>query len=142
MKNIKIEAALRAIAKRNGGRLVPEQVVESARPKSSPLHGRFTWDDGEAADKWRIHQARMLINVCVEVLGDGLSKSPVFVSLSVDRGSGTGYRLTTTVMGDSEMRAQLLKDALSDLNTFQKKYQDLKELAEVFSALRKVRAAA
>lgn len=142
MKNAKIESALREIAAKHEGRLIPEHVVDAARPKSSPLHNRFTWDDGEAAEKWRVHQARMLINVCVEVLGDGLAKSPVFVSLSVDRPEGRGYRLMTSVMSDTESRDQLLKDALTDLATFQKKYRSLKELAEVFSAVRKVKKAA
>jgi len=43
------------------GNLDPATVVDAATPATSPLHDYFTWDDGEAADKWRIDEARQLI---------------------------------------------------------------------------------
>jgi hypothetical protein len=44
-----------------GGRLTPNAVVEDARDKDSPLHSVFEWDDAVAADRFRIEQARNLI---------------------------------------------------------------------------------
>lgn len=41
----------------NGG-LDPRAVVDDARRPESPLHPLFDWDDSEAAEKWRLHQAR------------------------------------------------------------------------------------
>lgn len=138
MKNNAIEKALKVLAAKHDGQLKPEHVVEAARPVESVLHDRFEWNDGDAAEKWRLHQARTLINVCVEVLGDGLPKTPVFVSLSIDRQNKRGYRLMTTVMSDVEARDQLLADALAELDSFQRKYSELKELSVVFEAARKV----
>jgi hypothetical protein len=47
-------------------RLTPEQVVEDARPKDSPTHRYFEWDDAIAAGKYRLSQAgHLLRNVCV-----------------------------------------------------------------------------
>lgn len=43
------------------GRLTPEQIVNEARAKDSPIHHFFTWDDSEAAEKWRIEEARELL---------------------------------------------------------------------------------
>jgi len=43
------------------GRLYPADVVNAARPKSSPLHRYFDWDDRSAAEKYRLDQARALI---------------------------------------------------------------------------------
>lgn len=43
------------------GKIQPKNVVERARPKRSPLHGAFDWDDKRAAEKFRIEQARDLI---------------------------------------------------------------------------------
>jgi hypothetical protein len=43
------------------GKLSPLDVVEAARAKDSPIHGCFDWDDTEAANKWRLEQARELI---------------------------------------------------------------------------------
>ncbi len=43
------------------GKLTPEQVIEAAADESSALHGCFTWDDSEAAAKYRLDEARELI---------------------------------------------------------------------------------
>jgi hypothetical protein len=43
------------------GTLTPANVVEAARPREHPLHSRFTWDDTEAAEKYRLFEAANLI---------------------------------------------------------------------------------
>jgi hypothetical protein len=49
------------------GKLTAEIVVEEARAKDSPLHEYFDWNNKEAGEKWRLHQARLLIvNVKIE----------------------------------------------------------------------------
>ena len=140
MKKNKVITELKRIARENGGLLQPEVVVEEARPKSSPLHSRFTWDDAEAAHAYRIWQARQLIRVSVEVLAGTKTEMDVFVSLSPDRQRDSGgYRIMTDVLSNQEMRAIMLKDALAELELFHEKYQKLKELSAVFAAIKKVR---
>lgn len=139
-KSNKVILELKRIASENGGLLQPEIVVNEARSKTSPLHSRFTWDDGEAAHQYRIWQARQLIRVSVEVLAGTKETMDVFVSLSPDRERESGgYRVMTEVMSDSQLRAILLKDALEELEIFRDKYKKLKELAEVFSAMKRIR---
>lgn len=43
------------------GRLTPDLVVDAARDPEHPLHARFEWDDGKAAQAHRIATARRLI---------------------------------------------------------------------------------
>ena len=43
------------------GRITAHAVLDAARPASSPIHDCFDWDDSEAAEKWRLEQARELI---------------------------------------------------------------------------------
>ena len=43
------------------GRITPEDVVTEAEDVNSPLHHLFEWDDGEAAHRYRLDQARHLI---------------------------------------------------------------------------------
>ena len=43
------------------GILLPEDVIEAAKPKTSPLHNLFDWDNKSAAHKYRVEQARALI---------------------------------------------------------------------------------
>ena len=132
---------LKRLANEHAGLLQPELVVVSARPKSSPLHSSFNWNDGKAAHLYRIWQARQLIRVSVEVLIGTEEKMDVFVSLSSDRErDGGGYRITTSVLSDEEMRDEMLADALADLECFREKYRRLKELAGIFLALKKIKS--
>lgn len=128
---------LKQIAAENDGLLLPEQVVRAARPKTSPLHSRFEWNEGRAAHAYRIWQARQLIRVVVEHIPQSREPTEVFVSLTTDRKDG-GYRIQTEVLSDRQMRTQLLADALAELELFREKYRKIRELASVFAAIRTV----
>jgi spore germination protein YaaH len=138
-----IVKTLQQIAKRNGGYLRPRDVVDAARDEKSPLHNQFEWDDSIASEKYRQWQARALIRVQVEFesVGDGEEIAfRVFTSLVSDRLPAGGYRVTTNVMANPELRDELLADALAEMRRFQAKYRHLKELAEVFAAMEGVEA--
>lgn len=140
--NPEVISTLVAIAEKNHGVLTPEAVVDHAKRDDSPLHGRFTWDDSEAAHQYRLWQARQLIRVTIKYLPNGSETIParIFVSLTTDRtNDGGGYRHIVDVMSDKDMKAQLLRDALDELVRFETKYAALKELADVFQAARKAR---
>lgn len=140
MKKSKIVAELHRIAEKNDGALMPELVVDCARKPSSPLHSCFTWDNSEAAHQYRLWQARQLIRVSVQIVpGTENTTERIWVSLTPDRGNDGGYRSLISVMSDKQLRAQLLQDALDDMRVFEDKYRRLKELASVFSAMKKVR---
>jgi len=139
MKN-KVIAELKRIAAENNGLLQPEVVVAEAKPETSPLHSRFEWDNTVAGQNYRIWQARQLIRVVVEVVAGTDRTTNVFVSLTSDREKESGgYRILTHVLSDNEMRHQLLADALSDLELFREKYKELRELAVIFSAIKKIK---
>lgn len=93
------------------GLLMPERVIDAARDATSPMHAHFIWDNDEAAHKYRMHQARTLIN-SVEITIN--QQAPVtvnaFVSLPSDRVHGGGYRTVETVLNNDFMRAQLVED--------------------------------
>ncbi len=134
-----IRRELERIAKANGGILQPSMVVDAARPASSPLHSRFEWDDNEAADKYRIWQARQLISIAVDVIDGSDIEERLWVSLKSDRDNVGGYRSMIAVLSNADSRAQLLQDALEDMRVFESKYRHLQELAEVFESIRHVR---
>jgi hypothetical protein len=143
VKSSAIVTELKRLTMAHGGTLRPGTVVEAARDPQSPLHSAFDWEDSSAAAKYRLWQARQLINVVVtyEKVGDGNEVAHrVFVSLTPDRYSedAVGYRLLTGVMGDEAQRRQLLADAKEDMRRFQAKYKTLTELAAVFAAMESV----
>ena len=142
ISNPQVIEALTRIAADNAGILRPETVVESARDEDSPLHDHFEWDDAEAAAAYRVRQARDMIRICVsyiDVSPDEKMPVRVFVSLTPDREEdGRGYRVTAQVMSDTDLRRQLLADAKREMLSFKAKYQQLTELAEVFTAITKI----
>lgn len=139
IKDPKVADAIRSVAE--DGIIAPEKVVLAAKPKNSPLHDFFDWDDGDAAFQWRLHQARNLIRVVVEVeeLPDKTFRDVrVFVSLSSDRNKDGGYRIMAEVLTDEERIKEMLEDVLRELMGFRNKYKMLKELASVFKAIDKL----
>lgn len=48
--------------------LNPKNVLKRAKSKKSILHKYFEWDDSVASEKWRIQQARGIVNHVIEVV--------------------------------------------------------------------------
>lgn len=127
-------------SKNERGVLEPEEVVKFAKNPKTALHGRFTWDDGQAAYQYRLWQARQVIRCHVTILEQADGK-PVrtYVSLMNDRKQqGGGYRPLVNVLSDDDQRAALLQEALAELAVFEEKYKVLSELAPVFAAVERV----
>ena len=119
------------------GYITPEMLVLKSKAKSSPLHDCFTWDDKEAGKKQRVNEARYLlrmVTVEIETDEDEFTVTRAFVSVS----ESTEYQTIATVMGDEDMRSQLLQQALQELRSFKQKYAQLRELATVFAAIDKI----
>lgn len=58
------------------GELTPRDVVDDARNPNSPLHSYFEWDDGAAAEAYRLKQARGLIKAVVAIYRDDAGTRP------------------------------------------------------------------
>lgn len=128
---------LEQVAQAHDMMLKPEDVIEFARDPKTALHSRFDWNNTNAAQQWRLFQARQLIRVSIRHIG-GAIQTPIraFVSLKSDRyQDGGGYRSMVTVLNDAERRAEMLRDALADLIAIRRKYNQLQELSQVFAAV-------
>lgn len=133
--------ALLEIAKRDGGVITPAAVIRAARNPKSVLHRAFTWDDTEAANKWRIHEAQHLIRTCYIVSGKGKNRTETyaFVGLSTDRDGGESannpYRLAHDVAQSEDLLAVAEKDALEQLKAVKRRYDHLHRLDKVWEAI-------
>lgn len=113
-------------------RLVPEMVVKDATDPHSPLHHFFDWDESEAAQKWRVHQARLLISrVKVEVITD--DQPPVRVrgfiaTEDVSGEHGGGYVSIDDIEKQSRDAAAVLASIQRDINRLRRKYKGFEEL--------------
>jgi hypothetical protein len=121
---------------RKHGECSPRMLVDAARPERSPLHSLFEWDDTEAADRWRAHQARQVIN-SIRVVVDGQAEPiPAFVHVRRVTPDGTreGYMSTARALA-GPTREGVVRDALAQLNGLRRRYQQLSELALLWAAL-------
>ena len=128
------------IKDQNNGFIDPVVVVDFARNENTALHNRFEWDDTEAAEKYRVWQARMIIRMELVVLPETGKKDKLvrsFVSLVSDRKAeqDKGYRFMVDVLSDTDLRGRLLEEARKDMLIFRRKYSQLTELAKVFVAM-------
>lgn len=109
------------------------QILDKARDEKTELHKCFDWNDAEAAEKWRMQQARHIVcNLVIKEKTDA-PKPEVRVFFKTDNKSG--YKPTVLIMQDKDEYQKLLARALAELNSFRAKYKSLTELDGVFDAI-------
>jgi hypothetical protein len=99
----------------NQGKLTPQQVIEAARNEKSALHQCFTWDDGEAAERWRMEEAREIIrSVRIEITIENKTvRSIGYVRDPECKPNESGYVSLMRVKKRSE--ADVLRDELESI---------------------------
>jgi len=117
------------------GRLTAQNLVDVSRPEDAPLHTEFEWDDQEAAEKYRLTQARGIIRNLQIVTPESERPEKVFCHLEVRKAEYTTIRKALLV---ADTREILLRNARREMEAFQAKYKGLTELAEVFEAMSRV----
>jgi hypothetical protein len=73
-KGINPTDAVRELARieKTYGALTAENVLEASKPKKAAFNSLFIWDDSEAARRYRLDQARWILNnVQVVIISDG-----------------------------------------------------------------------
>ena len=130
-------AELERIRQANGGLVSPEKIVEAATAPDSPIHGAFEWDDAKAAIGYRKVQARQLVQ-CFDLVFEDGSTGPAMVSVKID--NQRGYMPTMEAKVRHDLRAQMLKDALTQLIAVQNRFRTLGELDEMYAVIRETAA--
>ncbi len=90
------------------GQLTARRVLDDARHVRSPLHALFNWDVKHAAERWWLHQARLVIGaVSIQVTHhETVIKAPFYV---VDTSvKGDGYRSVVALKTDTESARESL----------------------------------
>jgi len=138
----KVGKKLEETREQNGGVLTPSVVVKAAKPKKSPLHDCFEWDDSKAAQQYREDQARYVLRhiaVVYDIDSTGNQKTVrAFVNIMDDE--NRVYQNILVAMQNVDMRQQILNRALRELGQFRERYHELEELAQVHAAIDAVAA--
>lgn len=124
------------------GEVKPQHVVEEAKPAEAPLHPCFEWRNKVAAEAYRLHQARNIINV-VSVVPDnpggtpGKCETQAYVNVFVgDPGEKTrSYQPIETVLADPDMREQMLARCREKLGRIKNEFQILSEYSRVWQSI-------
>lgn len=125
----------------------------AAEDPSSPLHTHFTWDDSEAARKYRLAQAGALIRRVkltvvkpyaeIKTVKATVTRAPehevgtvnVYQSLPSMRHPEGGYEDVATILSTPGKRDELLRQVLGDLKALRRKYSLLMELKDIWAAV-------
>lgn len=129
---------------RENGKVTAENLINSARPQDSIMHDCFEWNDTEAAEKYRLLEAKNVINQLVKVVVEKDSEQSrgqrAYVNINPQRGFGSkgDYISIERAMSEEETRKIVLKRALEELIAYKRKYQEFSELSKVFSTIGEV----
>lgn len=132
------------IASENGGVATPKAIVTESRPKDAVLHGEFEWRDKVAAEKFREHQARNIVNVLhIEAEDDNgkLHRAPAFVNVvvgPVDDPQSRGYEGIAAVLSDEDKRRRMVDSCLRKLMRVRDEYRHLNEFVILWDQLDKM----
>lgn len=136
---------LEKIQKRHKGKLSTKAVLFEARNPKSKIHPYFNWKDGEAAEKWRLHQARLLINhVEVVYIHQEIEELyPQYINIlntnEDEKEEPERAYVDHITVGNSEfLRQQALTDALKQLIHWKEKYKWLNELNTIVQEIIKL----
>jgi len=119
--------------------LSPKTLLNASREEGSLLHNDFEWNDGIAAEKFRLGQARFIIQnvVIVQKTNDQeereICKDRAYVSVSGKTGA---YVALNSALTNDEWRRHILKCAKNEMETFCAKYARLSELASVIEQMK------
>lgn len=114
--------------------LTPAAVVDANRPEDAPLHKAFDWDDESAAEKYRLYQARNIIN-CILTVAEKENGEQTDTRAYVRLTEAESYEPLATVLQVTEKRESLLNQAKTDMRIFTNKYKSLKEVSRVIDAM-------
>lgn len=122
-----------------GGGFTPEAVVADARHTSSPLHEAFTWDDSDAAERYRLGQAGYLVRSVVVLMRDDKATERevrAFVPVTIrEVPDDQRYLSVVEAMSDEDYRSQVIGRALGEMLALRRKYQDIAEFGRIFKAI-------
>lgn len=126
--------------------LTPENIINEARNRNSPLHSIFEWDDSKAGEKWRLQQARVFINEIKVIVDSKEYFAFENVSVSVQSPNNSEeviesreYKPIVEIINNEDLRQQVIRSALNNLSYWEEQNAKYEELSPIISTARKVR---
>ncbi|PRD42133.1 hypothetical protein C5748_18470 [Phyllobacterium phragmitis] len=130
---------LEMLRKKFKGELTPEDVLADAKHDNSPLHSFFEWSDTEAANQFRLQQARGLIRAVVAIyVSDDKPAVRQKAYVHIAEPSAPHYREASHAMSQKKTRQLVLQRAWRELQQWKQRYKDMKEFSDLFEVIDEV----
>jgi len=119
-----------------GDSATPQQILDKARGETTELHKCLEWDDGIAAEKYRLQQCRTVAR-CLVIHETIVEERPA-IRFFFKPEQSSGYQQARTIVRNEDKYRSLLETALRELGAFRKKYHSLTELETVFEEIERL----
>lgn len=122
------------------GRLTAKTVLEASKPKKALFHKCFEWNDTAAAEKYRLQQARVLINniqVTIVRSGNDVVELPVYEIVKDTKGRNN-YVDVTNIINDQQNLNLIKRKAKRELEYWKTKYETYDQLSHVIKKVNRV----
>lgn len=116
------------------GNITRESVLEKAKDENSELHKCFEWDDGVAAEQYRLYQAGQIIRFIVIDEEEKPEDRPEIRVFHITEKS-EGYKPIQYIVRKEDEYSKLLEKAWAELRTFKAKYKCLEELRDILDLI-------
>lgn len=121
--------------RRRHGDLTPEIVLDEARAADHPLHHKFTWDDAEAAERYRREQAHQLIrSVKITYVKRDGNLDSIRAFQAVRGPTGYSYLPSEEVVRDDVLSRILMQEMTREWLQLRKRYENFREFWEMIRA--------
>jgi hypothetical protein len=128
--------------------LTAENLLEAAKNTNNPLHGFFDWDNSIAGTKWRLQQARIIINEVKIIVNHKERYAFECVQVKIksktidNKGALTKrvYKPILEILSKEEYRKQIIQAALENIVYWKEKYSEYSEFNPIFVSIDKVKS--
>lgn len=121
-----------------GDEVTPQQILDKGRDENTELHKCFEWNDSEAAEKYRLQQARLIVQqlVFVRTEEQKQEKAPeIRILHKTELTENSGYKPLTRIVKNEDEYQKMLRLAYSELHALKVKYQNLQELDYILNLI-------
>jgi len=123
--------------------LTATNLLERAKDKESPLHKFFDWSDVKAGVKWRLHQARLLLNeikvIVNEIEMPGIESVIVKTNTLSEEEAERVYKPINEILSNEDLRVQVIRTALTHIEYWKNQYSIYGELKPIVTSIEKTK---
>lgn len=114
----------------------PQQILEKARDSNTELHKCFTWDNTEAAEKWRISEARTVVrNLKIIEQKSDKQPEPTTIRVFYKTDNESGYKPTKLILKKPDEYKALVERCRSELLAIKQKFNSISEYKEIWELI-------